>query len=494
MHPGDSMRSLNTSQILDVDNALSDFYYASFYRTMLAMSFFMGVFLSITLVGIAWSWTHIQDPKRRRRATIVLSATGLLVVALLCIWVTDLQAQFALISNGGLFLPPGQISDPGINSISLVRYLTYREVSINIPVHTMQTTLLGVSTTLTFLMVYVVHLQRQSGLGLVGVTIPTLCVAMYLSAMGYWIVGTVFTARQISYAASDGNFLSASPSSPMSLRVDVTLSSTFFSLNVILSDVVVFWRMWVVWSKRRILLVVSAVFVLATTVLCIGNIFVEQAIFTSPDWVRALSTSRDSLELSFGANAFGLAALFTSLSSNVLATALIGIKTWQHRRLVMSNIVGHKRRTVAERVLVLLVESGALYIGIWVFYSTTILVPKLSAPDGYQLAFSSHWTPPAEGFIQSSVPQLTVIYPMIILILVALDKTRSDHHFAYNAPTPRDPSLQAVVVSFDVAVERSEHDISYPSETDVSMFGGTREVSKHPLTKVAPSVVDPAIV
>ena len=105
--------------------------------------------------------------------------------------------------------------------------------------------------------------------------------------------------------------------------------------------------MWIIWSKRRSLLVLSGTLVAATVgnelssdttistttqriilALCVANVVVEQAIFVDPNWARTLSTTRGSLSLTFGTNALALAALFTSLSSNVIATALIGLKAW----------------------------------------------------------------------------------------------------------------------------------------------------------------------
>ena len=42
MFSSDELSSLNVSQVLAVDNVLSEFYYTSFYRPSLAMSFFVG--------------------------------------------------------------------------------------------------------------------------------------------------------------------------------------------------------------------------------------------------------------------------------------------------------------------------------------------------------------------------------------------------------------------------------------------------------------------
>ena len=64
-------------------------------------------------------------------------------------------------------------------------------------------------------------------------------------------------------------------------------------------------------------------------VFCIASIAVQEIVFADPSWADKLSTTQGlGLAFSFGTNALGLAALFTSLASNVLATSLIGLKAW----------------------------------------------------------------------------------------------------------------------------------------------------------------------
>ena len=43
MLPATVLGLANTSQVLVLDNAISEFYYAKFYRTMLPASFLIGV-------------------------------------------------------------------------------------------------------------------------------------------------------------------------------------------------------------------------------------------------------------------------------------------------------------------------------------------------------------------------------------------------------------------------------------------------------------------
>jgi hypothetical protein len=85
---------------------------------------------------------------------------------------------------------------------------------------------------------------------------------------------------------------------------------------------------------------------------------------------------------------YGIAALSLSVASNTFATSLIGYKAWyvcvslnlssdndlplntirvrrHHKRIGPQLWIG-SRRTMAERVMTLLVESGGLYVCVWV--------------------------------------------------------------------------------------------------------------------------------
>lgn len=79
----------------------------------------------------------------------------------------------------------------------------------------------------------------------------------------------------------------------------------------------------------------------------------------------------------------GVVFLGSSLLSNIFSTAVIAFKTWcgeyichpviglcsvrvrSHRRRLRGHLLG-SRRTMAEKILVIFVESGAIFISIWV--------------------------------------------------------------------------------------------------------------------------------
>ncbi|TBU53347.1 hypothetical protein BD310DRAFT_830322, partial [Dichomitus squalens] len=65
---------------------------------------------------------------------------------------------------------------------------------------------------------------------------------------------------------------------------------------------------------------------------------------------------------------FQLAATVVSVALNAIATSLIGLKAWseKYRRTMRSHLSGASYRTRVGKVMALLVESGVIYIIIWV--------------------------------------------------------------------------------------------------------------------------------
>ncbi|KAL1742786.1 hypothetical protein HDZ31DRAFT_75292 [Schizophyllum fasciatum] len=69
--------------------------------------------------------------------------------------------------------------------------------------------------------------------------------------------------------------------------------------------------------------------------------------------------------------------LFTT---NVVATALIGLRLWMYRRRVSAWFAPYSRRSQAESILILLLESGFIYCGSWMLF-----VPPTAASQAFFL-------------------------------------------------------------------------------------------------------------
>ncbi|RDX40292.1 hypothetical protein OH76DRAFT_1413068 [Lentinus brumalis] len=118
----------------------------------------------------------------------------------------------------------------------------------------------------------------------------------------------------------------------------------------------------------------------------------------------------------FEQDLFGLTASVLSLASNLVATALIWCKAWEHRKFIASVSLG--RSSKVEKVLALLVESGAVYCVLWmaiVAYQVTLQAQGTNSRP--------HVDAFVDYFIKGCLIPLVGMYPTAIILLVALNKS-----------------------------------------------------------------------
>lgn len=168
-----------------------------------------------------------------------------------------------------------------------------------------------------------------------------------------------------------------------------------FVINFILSDCIVLWRASVLWqgSKRKMIIPFC---------LLLGCGIAVAIILADCD------------RSSYKANAFCIGTKYIglglSLSVNMLATILIGITAWRHRRFIMNTLEHSSRRTQVEKILILLIESSVLYCLAFVMLivCSSIRLPSGLVVSQYMWPISTH---------------IAGIYPTILLLLVAFKRT-----------------------------------------------------------------------
>jgi len=176
------------------------------------------------------------------------------------------------------------------------------------------------------------------------------------------------------------------------------------AINVVAGDLIVLWRACVIYNWRRDFLIPSAILV----VLVITN------------WtLGCINTIRT---VGFGDRPFDnieaitLLAYSSSLALNIWATSAVALISWRHRQRVcasFSNISGGV--TVVGGVLALIVESGVGYIVIWSVY--------------YATAYNRFDAAVTQGLGDCMV-MLIPMYPVVVILLVALYKLPSDEEYA----------------------------------------------------------------
>ncbi|KAH9052654.1 hypothetical protein EDB87DRAFT_1716837 [Lactarius vividus] len=204
------------------------------------------------------------------------------------------------------------------------------------------------------------------------------------------------------------------PDSIGATRPTVELMDLFNALAVInysLTDGVVVWRAWIICRDEcRKLLIAPLVMLVLTMLGVAATICVRVFLIIDP--------VRGNKPLTTAINVFQETTLISSLVTNILGTGIISLKAWRYRRWIVADLQRVvNKRTKAERVLALLVESGVFYI-----FSGVMLV----ALPLIRVHLSGSTFVLGTLYLQAAV-HLAGIYPVIIVILVnqeaSMDKT-----------------------------------------------------------------------
>ncbi|KAJ7211465.1 hypothetical protein C8J57DRAFT_1733354 [Mycena rebaudengoi] len=177
-----------------------------------------------------------------------------------------------------------------------------------------------------------------------------------------------------------------------------TSLNVFGRVNYLMSDAIVCWRAWVLYRnnlKVRLLLILCLLASLAgaTTHMTFGVLWLKGDQKFDPSGFHALIQ------------------VLPLLVTNIVATSLMAYKMWQYRQQIKVQLDFPKnKKTKVERILVILTESGMIYCLIWIPFLYTILTKQGEDTTGYKI-------------VANMIPQLSAIYPVIIILLVSLDRT-----------------------------------------------------------------------
>ncbi|ESK85691.1 hypothetical protein Moror_9918 [Moniliophthora roreri MCA 2997] len=184
---------------------------------------------------------------------------------------------------------------------------------------------------------------------------------------------------------------------------------SLFLLNMIVGDGVVIWRAWVLCGHSRLqklvyipIVMVMAAFAFVVIALdCLGNNgFVSQS-----------TESSGSKTCQWGEPiAWGI-----SLMTNITSTSIIAARAWGHHCFVCKTFGSKRRRSQAENVLLILVDSGFIYCLFWL--SQLILFFPVAFGTPAQRMYS---------ILSGMGEQISGLYPTLIIILVNMQRSMSD--------------------------------------------------------------------
>jgi len=176
-------------------------------------------------------------------------------------------------------------------------------------------------------------------------------------------------------------------------------------INLFASDIIVVWRACVIWSHSKIVIITSGLLLMAS--------FVTFVIAIALYIVKGEATSRAHFA------AYPLAAVVafaTSFATNVWSTVLVAIKTRQYWVAIRPTLQAPKRAYVAKTILFLLLESGAIYCFIWIFFLCTVF------------SWNGRLSPIAYYMFQV-MTCIAGMYPVAISVLVSMKRSYRDDVF-----------------------------------------------------------------
>ncbi|KAH9938876.1 uncharacterized protein BXZ73DRAFT_99937 [Epithele typhae] len=200
------------------------------------------------------------------------------------------------------------------------------------------------------------------------------------------------------------------------LHLGITIT---FMINMLVGDLIVWWRALLVWRYNKIILAFGAV------VLLVCVVFGLIATHTTPNSAMYQIGNYQSTTFFFGDKA-GFACIILSLVSNVLATALISYKTWQHWKFVQSYLARAYFNSHALGSLMLVIESGVMYCTIWIFVTFAYGVMNSPAFSSTTSSFGMSVIFRVVPYVPSFLIPIIAMYPMAIIIVIAFRRSPLD--------------------------------------------------------------------
>jgi len=179
------------------------------------------------------------------------------------------------------------------------------------------------------------------------------------------------------------------------------------NISTMLSDMVVCWRVYVVYGRsKRVMWMAVALLTALASGLLLCNMTQIGIGFPSVVHLHLLAPGELIIDI---------VTLILSALVNIWATCMIAYQAWRCRREIRHYLKDTTNRTFAESMLALFAETGTVYTILWVL-KNLIVLPVIEPTDYTDYAALVMY-------------QMTGMYPTLIIILVALRKSHLENQF-----------------------------------------------------------------
>ncbi|KAL0570894.1 hypothetical protein V5O48_011060, partial [Marasmius crinis-equi] len=179
----------------------------------------------------------------------------------------------------------------------------------------------------------------------------------------------------------------------------ISLENTYalVSIQIVLGDTIVFWRVWTLCGGHLRLVFVPFLFLLGTA----GCVVQHNWPLANPPTCNALIISAYSL----------------SMATNLSGTFVIGYKVWLYRKDIGAYLSKYKQPARAETILILLLETGIIYSVLWLIQLVIVRSPPPSNFAGKIL----------QQGLRAATVQLMGLYPTLLIVIIYLQRSMWDH-------------------------------------------------------------------
>ncbi|KIK62168.1 hypothetical protein GYMLUDRAFT_552497 [Collybiopsis luxurians FD-317 M1] len=177
-----------------------------------------------------------------------------------------------------------------------------------------------------------------------------------------------------------------------------SMTSWLGRILVLLSDFTVVWRTWVLFEQERLWRILLVLLMLVNAGVIIASCILDDI------KIRLLESN--------SATILDWLSVMLSLVVNMFATGLIAWKAWHHHYAMKE--AAFRKRTRVQNILLLLIESGAIYCTIQMLYVVMILL-NIYGP----ISSSSFLL--TKGIISGIFMLASAWYPVAVVILININ-------------------------------------------------------------------------
>jgi len=234
---------------------------------------------------------------------------------------------------------------------------------------------------------------------------------MFLLDTATCIIDVNNAIREITLTLTSTSPLSLADRYELASNLPWPVESALYSYMSNLGDVIIIWRAYVFWrepNERWVILIplaclLGSIISSALISFCVAKLISDPQLgdFVNPPFCKNVQ----------------LSSYVTALIRTAVATLMICYKTWQYRRRVSTYLHSTTRKTRAEKVMTILVESGVLY---FIFFLSAVIDDSGNIGQLENSTPLFQWSTTIWTYMTSHI---LGIYPVVIVLLVTSQKS-----------------------------------------------------------------------